>query len=294
MHGHVPPQPFLQINGDLAVVGPMARCCDDLKLLMEILPAPPAAKAVAWSLNLPPAKERLHTVSGLRCAVWADDVECPVDASIRKAVENLGHVLKKKGARLVDFETRPVDFEKSYECFLPTLLRAQNAGNSKEPFGEHWRRENTREKFRVKWRNFFEAGAQDGGGFDVLFMPVCCFLPLKHDHSEPAAARSVEMDNPPLNAESLEDDEDAPRGYFDSLMWQSLPHLADLPVTVVPIGLCERTGLPIGVQIVAPFLHDMTAIQVGRLVEQHVYEFVPPQLFTQADKARATNAAAKL
>lgn len=59
---------------------------------MELLPAAPAAKAVAWSLSLPPAPERLRSLSGLRCAVWADDAECPVDASIRKAVENLGHV----------------------------------------------------------------------------------------------------------------------------------------------------------------------------------------------------------
>lgn len=139
-------------------------------------------------------------------------------------------------------------------------------------------------------------GAEDGGGFDVIFMPVCCFLPLKHDHSEPAAARTVRMDNPPRDdADSVEDDGNDPRGYFDALMWQSLPHLPDLPVTVVPIGLCERTGLPIGVQIVAPFLRDMTSIQVGRLVEQHVYKFAPPAQFTQRDGASsASGTAAKL
>jgi hypothetical protein len=34
MLGHVPPQPFLRLCGDLAVAGPMARCCEDLRLML--------------------------------------------------------------------------------------------------------------------------------------------------------------------------------------------------------------------------------------------------------------------
>ncbi len=36
-----------------------------------------------------------------------------------------------------------------------------------------------------------------------------------------------------------------------------------LPATVVPVGL-TTSGLPVGIQIVGPYLHDLTTIDVGR------------------------------
>ena len=50
------------------------------------------------------------------------------------------------------------------------------------------------------------------------------------------------------------------------MRWMGLFGLVYLPVTTVPIGL-HSSGLPIGIQIVAPFLEDRTALAVGDLVE---------------------------
>ena len=38
-----------------------------------------------------------------------------------------------------------------------------------------------------------------------------------------------------------------------------------LPATVVPVGI-DDDGLPIGVQIVGPYLHDRTTLQAARLI----------------------------
>jgi Asp-tRNA(Asn)/Glu-tRNA(Gln) amidotransferase A subunit family amidase len=40
-----------------------------------------------------------------------------------------------------------------------------------------------------------------------------------------------------------------------------------LPATVVPVGTSEQ-GLPIGVQIVGPFLHDRTTLRVAGIVSE--------------------------
>ena len=42
-----------------------------------------------------------------------------------------------------------------------------------------------------------------------------------------------------------------------------------LPATVVPVGMSDD-GLPIGVQIVAPFIEDRTGLRVAALIEELV------------------------
>ena len=65
------------------------------------------------------------------------------------------------------------------------------------------------------------------------------------------------------------------RPYFDVLGWAGLTLNALLPVTAAPIGL-SRDGLPIGVQVVADYLEDKTALAVAAMLEQHHRAFCPP------------------
>ena len=53
-----------------------------------------------------------------------------------------------------------------------------------------------------------------------------------------------------------------------SLIWAGLTIIADLPVTVVPIGVLRSSGLPVGVQVVAPCWQDRQAIEIGKLIER--------------------------
>ena len=48
-----------------------------------------------------------------------------------------------------------------------------------------------------------------------------------------------------------------------------------LPATVAPIGRSEK-GLPIGVQIIGPYLEDRTTIAFAGLIEREFGGFVPP------------------
>ena len=44
-----------------------------------------------------------------------------------------------------------------------------------------------------------------------------------------------------------------------------------LPATVVPVGT-STDGLPTGIQVVGPFLHDHTTLQVARLISEIMAE----------------------
>jgi amidase len=51
--------------------------------------------------------------------------------------------------------------------------------------------------------------------------------------------------------------------------------LACLPATAAPISL-SRAGLPIGIQILGPYLEDRTPIAFAGLLEREFGGFVPP------------------
>ncbi|MBI4764043.1 MAG: hypothetical protein HY787_05490 [Deltaproteobacteria bacterium] len=51
--------------------------------------------------------------------------------------------------------------------------------------------------------------------------------------------------------------------------WNSLSLVSYLPATVAPIGFTPA-GLPVGVQIIGPYLEDHTPIQFASLLEEQV------------------------
>jgi amidase len=60
--------------------------------------------------------------------------------------------------------------------------------------------------------------------------------------------------------------------------WNSLSLVSYLPSTVAPIGFTP-SGLPIGVQIIGPYLEDYTSIQFAMLLERMNGSYKPPQGF---------------
>lgn len=64
----------------------------------------------------------------------------------------------------------------------------------------------------------------------------------------------------------------------DQLFWAGMSGMVYLPSTVAPAGL-TRSGLPCGLQIVAPYLEDHSALEFARLMEQELGGFRPPPRF---------------
>ena len=56
--------------------------------------------------------------------------------------------------------------------------------------------------------------------------------------------------------------------YLVQNRWCGICIIADLPVTVVPIGTIPSSGLPCGVAIVAREWQDLQSIEVGRMLER--------------------------
>jgi amidase len=66
--------------------------------------------------------------------------------------------------------------------------------------------------------------------------------------------------------------------YPDQLAWPGIATLPGLPSTAIPTGFAAD-GLPVGVQIVGPFLEDRTPLKLAELIEREFGGFVPPKMF---------------
>lgn len=280
--GHIPGPPGALAVPDVGVAGPMGRSAGDLALGLDVLAGPPEADAVAWRLELPPARNG-GAVAGLRVATWFDDPFVPIAADTRDLLDSAAAALGAAGATVATVEP-PVpleDLATSWERLVMPIMAmvlsdeefAAFAQIEATPVTENespavrflraitarhrdWlRADETRHRHRRRFAQLFEH-------HDVLLAPVMPTAAFPHDTETELAVRTVDVDGDP-------------RSYGEGLYWAGGIGTLLLPAAVAPIGRTPG-GLPVGVQIVAPHLHDRTAVAVAGHLEAVLEGFVPP------------------
>ncbi len=278
--GHVPGPPGSLVELDMATVGPLARGAADLGLALDVLAGPDAAHSAAWRLDLPPP--RAGALHDYRCAIWLDDEYCPVDAGVLGVLSNVVDTLEHAGVRVA--EARPCSLREA-ERLAQRLIQAVFSGAY--PAEEYERLRILAEtaevdddsppvryarNVTVRSRDLsiaLEARAQLAARcatffteYDVLLCPITPTTAIPHDHEPDVDARRIIVNG-------------ISRPYGDQIPWASLPGVCGLPAVVLPAGLA-RDGLPVGLQVIGPFLADRTVIDVAGYIGELVGGFVPP------------------
>jgi amidase len=234
---------------DMNTFGPMARSAGDLELLLSVLAAPNPDDAPAWQLTLP--STAITSLEGLRVAVWFDDEACRVDAEYLGMLRCTADALADNGARVE--ESHPaIGFREQADLYTQ-LVAAAVSPSLVDVFGEGvsgshlaWlRADSRRAEMRAAWADWFE-------GFDVLLAPAWCMPAFEQGHAGGMAERWLMV-----NGEA--------RTPFEISHWLMIVNLVLLPAVMAPIGR-TGAGLPVGVQIIAPYLHDRRAIRVAELL----------------------------
>lgn len=263
-HGQIPGPPGTLTLADLAVAGPMARSVEDLALSLDILAGPNRWEQPAWRLKLPPPRHR--TLNRYRVAAWLDDPRCRVEPQVRALLEKATQTLAGAGVQ-VDDEARPAfSLEKAMDTFFALLQAALAGGVARDRIADYaatvgetpaartrrllamrhrqWLSYHERRlQMRKRWEEFFTQ-------WDAMLLPVMPCPAIPHDHSEPMASRTVRVGG-------------EQRPYWDLLTWMAPAGVCYLPATVVPVG-CLSNGLPIGMQIVGPYLEDRTTLDLAK------------------------------
>jgi amidase len=283
MRGHIPGPPGSLSEDDLNVVGPMGRGVEDLALGLDVLVGPLPDERVAWTLRLPRA--RRDDLREYRAGTWLDDPAYPVDAEVREVLERAVTAVRAAGGSVTD--DRPaLDLPNAVRTYLQLMLSilvarlpgetfdglvafgdaaapdAEDALTRTARFGTLRHREwlaadERRERIRAQCAEFFKT-------HDVLLLPVVPVAAIPHDQDETLPLRSITVNG-------------APRSYHDLFSWIALATMAYLPATVVPVGR-TRGGLPVGLQIVGPYLEDRTTVDFARHVANVVPRFEAPPL----------------
>jgi amidase len=280
--GHIPGPPGTLGHTDVGVMGPMGRSAADLALGLDVLAGPEEDDAIGWRLQLPPARNG-GALAGLRVATWFDDPAAPVAADVRALLEGAAAALGRAGAEVVA-AAPPVplaELARSWERLVLPVIFAGMPDDAFAAFTEvdrtpptpdedpnvralraitarhrDWLRADER---RHKHRAAFAAFFRD---HDVFLAPVMQTAAFPHDTERDMAARTIDVDG-------------SARPYVEAMYWNGAIGTLLLPSAVPPIGRTPD-GLPVGMQVVAPYLEDRTAVAVAAHVERLLGGFVPP------------------
>jgi len=96
----------------------------------------------------------------------------------------------------------------------------------------------------------------------VLLCPVWPVPAIPHQHDDTILARTIQVNG-------------QERSYIELIVWAGLVTMALLPATSVPVG-GGPSGLPIGLQIVGPYLEDRTTIDVARRMTKIIGGYETP------------------
>ncbi|MDE2478210.1 MAG: amidase [Betaproteobacteria bacterium] len=283
--GHLPPPlPPLPDTPELAVVGPMARCAADLELLLDAIAGPDEwDQGVAYRLELPPPRHR--RLEQHRVLVLDSHPLVPTSDAVTQAVGALAEHLARAGVSLARRSELLPDLAGTGRLYGRLLLSFLAANGPEALYADMQRKaaglpagdttpeadslrasvlshrdwiaaSQQRNRVRAQWRELFRA-------FDAVICPVSPVTAFAHDHSD-MRARRIDIDGRSVP-------------YGDQIAWSGLATLPGLPATAMPIGRSQQ-GLPIGIQIIGPWLEDRTPLRLARLLEAEFGGFRAPSL----------------
>jgi amidase len=284
VQGHIPPLPGgADPYNDLNVAGPMARSAQDLRLALEILggPAGDEARAYRWSLPAP----RGASLKDYRIGYVVDDPFCPLTAEVKAVIVRAVEALRKQGAKLKEGWPEGVKPQTTFDTYLRVLSaffspHASEAESERlrslvetrdDDYAKAWlegaalshrewiAQSLLRLKSRDHWQQYFTT-------HDAFLMPENFITAFPHDHNLTFFERRLATS-------------DGPRHYGDVLRWICFATLSGCPATAAPVGRTE-SGLPVGIQVVGPYLEDVTPIDLAGRIADVLGGFEAPPGYT--------------
>lgn len=279
--GHFPGGPLPDSGSIMGVLGPLARGAEDLALAFDVVAGPEIDCGVAWQLAVPPPRhDRLkdYCVAIFPTLPWV-----PVDAEISEAIASVVAALQGQGVHVATAQPDGFgdlrDYFRTYVSLLHIFASGSLATEERQEKAaalrtlgddfslatadgylasalDYLRWRNERERYRATFRDFFQ-------DWDLLLAPLTITPAFPHIAPEVSMAERV------LRIDGA----DVPCHL--QMAYPALATLSGQPATAFPIGR-TRSGLPIGMQAIDPFLEDHTTIRFAALLANLIGGFVPP------------------
>jgi amidase len=264
----------------------MARGAADLSLLLDAIAGPdPLEAGKAYKLELPAARH--SELKNFRVLLIDTDPVMPTDTVVRGTLEKLAANLAKAGVKVERQSRLLPDFAASSRLYMRMLLSFLAGSFAPEVYAgaqaaaaslpaddmsltaerlrgialshRDWlMADGGRTRLRAQWRELFKT-------YDAVICPIMPTPAYPHDHTPDQNQRHIKIDG-------------KDHVYSDQLAWPGIATLPGLPSTAIPTGFAPD-GLPVGVQIVGPWLEDRTPLKLAELIEREFGGFKPPPMF---------------
>jgi len=282
--GHIPGPPGSLVETDVNCGGPLARSLEDLRLAFDVVAGPVPEDAAGWRLDLSPGPV-IEDTRTLRVATVFDEGSdvLPVAHEVRASLEAFASRIADTGAR-VDAMALPVPLADGVRSWQELVCPIMGMGLPDETFAaltelenvpgdapalaagraltsryRTWARANDlRQHQRVAWATFFDQ-------WDVVLAPVMPTPAFLHDTDRPLGDRLLDVDGVPVQS-------------VVATAWCCAIGTVLLPVVTLPTGHTS-TGLPVGIQVIGPFLSDLRLLQIAGVLDHAAGPgFTPPPL----------------
>jgi len=261
---------------DINVAGSVARSAFDLEILLSVL----------TENHAPLASVPQDLLKTCRIGVLPGHPFAPVDNEVSNAISAMGQTLKAAGAAVVDQAMPDIDAADLWRTYV-LMLRAATSPymndsaylNAQRHAADYNDNDNSYAALQYvgatidhrQWlmlakrrRQFSGAWAHYFSHYDVLLCPAAATPAFTLNQTGEPWQRTLSV-----NGQS--------QPMTTQLFWAGLSGLCGLPSTVAPAGR-SSTGLPVGVQIVAAYGHDLTALRIAQWIEQLGYGYTPPSI----------------
>jgi amidase len=280
--GHLPGPPGSLAETDLTCNGPLARTIDDLRTALGVVAGPVPENAAGWRLELdegPPVQD----VTGLRVATVFDGGSdfLPIAHDLRTNLNAFADRLADAGAQ-VDSVPLPVPLadgllswqelalpiagswlpDHVFDAFvdLDTVPGAGSVLGKSHPIASRYRSwahaNEIRQRQRVTWAKLFEQ-------YDAVLAPTMPTTAFPHDIGRPLDKRMIDVDGIVVP-------------HAVAAAWCGAVSSVLLPVVILPTGPTPE-GLPVGIQVIGPFLSDLRLLMIAELLDTAAGPgFTPP------------------
>ncbi len=278
-NGHIPPL-ATEVNGlhALAVMGPVARSIDDLRLALEIVTEP--NKEDKTIIPIRKDKEKIN-IRKLKIA-WVDSFgDAPVQKEIRDNISKFVKKLESSGAQVTRIEPNGFNYIEVWETWGGFVGHqgGYDTSNFMRWMGDFFTKDvtknipmhrkivgpisvptymellNRQQKYITAMDNFLD-------DYDVWITPVSSTTAFKH-HKPSKALGNFNVYNDPI----LVDGKEVPY-YIATQAYTTIFSVTENPVLSMPIAL-DSNGLPIGIQVVAKRFQDFKLLDIGKVLNEY-------------------------
>ena len=277
--GHFPGGPLPNPAGGLGVLGPLARSADDLQLALDVVAGPDAGEDAAWRLEIPPARHA--RLADYRVAVLPPIPWLPLDPEIAAAQEEMAAALGRIGARVESAQPESFgDLRQHHQLYLSLFAALTGGGAPEEARRTRTEQERVGDpEFDSAFARGLEASAAEYLGwhdqrqiFRAAYRRSSAIGTCSS--RRPSGSRPSRTPMPRCRSDGTRSMASGSRTVCSTptprspRLWASRQRPS--------LSGTHRTGLPIGLQAIGPYLEDRTTIGFAALVGQELGGFRRP------------------